>query len=230
MEFGYLRLADGFVQSSSIMPQKRNPVALEHARGIGSQAVGQAQAIITAVHNTPFGDINDTEDDLQPLIASMYRDATRMVSIVAAALKDAQFNVDRMATLAGEGGTTITELADTLARDHGLPFGTAHKIAGRVIRGKNDQPAAKMSDLLVAASTDVVGAPIVYDDAGIEHVLSPRHFVAIRKTPGGPAPERTTEAIAVSRAALAADEAWWKGRKEALAHAATQLREAAAAL
>ena len=48
MEFGYLRLADGFVQSSSIMPQKRNPVALEHARGIGSQAVGQAQAIITA--------------------------------------------------------------------------------------------------------------------------------------------------------------------------------------
>ena len=37
-EFGYLRLADGFVQCSSIMPQKRNPVALEHARAIGSKA------------------------------------------------------------------------------------------------------------------------------------------------------------------------------------------------
>jgi argininosuccinate lyase len=36
MEFGYLRLSDGFVQGSSIMPQKRNPVALEHARAIGS--------------------------------------------------------------------------------------------------------------------------------------------------------------------------------------------------
>ena len=75
MEFGYLRLSDGFVQGSSIMPQKRNPVALEHARAIGSKAVGQAQAIITAVHNTPFGDIVDTEDDLQPLVASMFRDA-----------------------------------------------------------------------------------------------------------------------------------------------------------
>ncbi len=31
MEFGYLRLGEGFVQASSIMPQKRNPVALEHA-------------------------------------------------------------------------------------------------------------------------------------------------------------------------------------------------------
>jgi argininosuccinate lyase len=230
MEFGYLRLAEGFVQSSSIMPQKRNPVALEHARGIGSQAVGQAQAIITAVHNTPFGDINDTEDDLQPLIASMYRDATRMVSIVAAALKDAQFNVERMAALAGAGGTTITELADTLARDHGMPFGTAHKIAGRVIRGKNDNPAAKMSELLAQAATDVLGAPIVYDEAAVEHILSPRHFVEIRTTHGGPAPVRTSEAITQSRAALAADEAWWRGRREALAQAAGQLTDAAAKL
>ncbi len=68
-EFGYLRLADGFVQSSSIMPQKRNPVALEHARALASKALGQASAIQLAVHNTPFGDIVDTEDDLQPLVA-----------------------------------------------------------------------------------------------------------------------------------------------------------------
>ena len=230
MEFGYLRLADGFVQSSSIMPQKRNPVALEHARGIGSQAVGQAQTIMTAVHNTPFGDINDTEDDLQPLVASMYRDATRMVAIVAAALEDAQFNVERLAARAGEGGTTITELADTLARDHGLPFGTAHKIAGMVIRARNDKPGANMSHLLVKASTDVLGTPIVYDDAAIAHLLSPRHFVEMRKTHGGPAPERTTEAIAASRAALAADDAWWKGRRDALARAAATLRQDAAAL
>ena len=39
---GYLRLPDGFVQGSSIMPQKRNPVALEHARAIASKALGQA--------------------------------------------------------------------------------------------------------------------------------------------------------------------------------------------
>jgi argininosuccinate lyase len=44
---------DGFVQSSSIMPQKRNPVALEHARAIGSKALGQASAIMLSVHNTP---------------------------------------------------------------------------------------------------------------------------------------------------------------------------------
>ena len=64
------------------MPQKRNPVALEHARGIASKALGQASAIVIAVHNTPFGDIVDIEDDLQPLVASMFRDARRAVSLV----------------------------------------------------------------------------------------------------------------------------------------------------
>src|SRR5260221_1305096 len=35
-EFGYLRLPESVVQISSIMPQKRNPVALEHSRVLSS--------------------------------------------------------------------------------------------------------------------------------------------------------------------------------------------------
>jgi argininosuccinate lyase len=57
------------------MPQKRNPVALEHARAIASRALGESQAVVTTVHNTPFGDIVDTEDDLQPLVFSTFGDA-----------------------------------------------------------------------------------------------------------------------------------------------------------
>ena len=94
-EFSYVRFGDGFVQCSSIMPQKRNPVAIEHARAIGSKALGQAQAIVTAVHNTPFGDIVDTEDDLQPLVFAMFRDATRAVKLVAAAMATAEFDAAR---------------------------------------------------------------------------------------------------------------------------------------
>ena len=93
MEVGYLRLTDGFVQVSSIMPQKRNPVALEHARALASKAFAQAGAIPVAVHNTPFGDIVDNEGDLQPLVATMFNDAIRAVSLVAVALVGADFDV-----------------------------------------------------------------------------------------------------------------------------------------
>jgi argininosuccinate lyase len=223
MEFGYLRLGEGFVQSSTIMPQKRNPVALEHARAIGSKAIGQAQAIITAVHNTPFGDIVDTEDDLQPLVASMFRDASRMVALVAATLKDASFDVERLASRAGEGGTTLTELADTLVRDHDLPFRAAHGIAALLLKARTEDPGASLSDALQKASKALLGIQLDYTEAQLQTILSPRHFVDVRRTLGGPAPAETNRAIAVSKRALVEDRAAWQRRRDALVQADTAL-------
>jgi argininosuccinate lyase len=223
MEFGYLRLGEGFVQSSSIMPQKRNPVALEHARAIGSIAVGQAQAIMTAVHNTPFGDIVDTEDDLQPLVASMFRDATRTVALVAATMKDADFNVARLAERAGYGGTTLTELADTLVREEGLPFRTAHSIAALLLKARNEDPAASLADALAKASRALVGRPLAYSEERLEQIMSPRYFVDVRRTLGGPAPEETARAIAEQRQLLETDRAAWQTRRDHLTRAEQQL-------
>ena len=229
-EFGYVRFGDGFVQCSSIMPQKRNPVAIEHARAIGSKALGQAQAIGTAVHNTPFGDIVDTEDDLQPLVFSMFRDATRAVKLVAAAMTTAEFDAVRLEARAGDGWTTLTELADTLVRDHGLPFRTAHAIAGRLITARQRDADRPLADVLADVSKEVAGAPIAYSEAALAKILSPRYFVTVRRTLGGPAPEETARAAGVSRQLLDADDAWWEQASNALADAEHRLAERSAAL
>ena len=223
MEFGYLRLGDGFVQSSSIMPQKRNPVALEHARAIGSKAVGQAQAILITVHNTPFGDIVDTEDDLQPLVASMFRDATRTLTLVAATMRGADFDVARLAERAGHGGTTLTELADTLVREEGLPFRTAHGIAARLLKARTDDPAASMSSALEQSSRALLGRALKYSDERLDTIMSPRNFIEVRRTLGGPAPKETTRAIAQSRTLLEQDRAAWQARRLHLETAERQL-------
>ena len=230
MEFGYVRLADGFVQASSIMPQKRNPVALEHARAIGSKALGQVVAITLSVHNTPFGDIVDTEDDLQPLVASMFRDAIRAVTLVGATMRGVEFDVARLASRAAEGGTTLTELADHLVRTHAIPFSTAHAIAGRLLAAHRERPDGPLGAMLATASGDLLGVPLQYSDAQIAHILSARHFVDVRRTPGGPSPDETGRAIAVSRASLAADRDWQAQRREALASADITLTQRSAAL
>jgi argininosuccinate lyase len=229
-EFNYLRLGDGFVQSSSIMPQKRNPVALEHARAIGSKALGQALAIFTSVHNTPFGDIVDTEDDLQPLVFAMFRDALRTVRLVAAAMRTAEFDANRLEARAGDGWTTLTELADTLVRDHNLPFQAAHAIAGRLIAARSANAGRPLADLLADVSGDVLGAPIRYSEEQLAETLSPRHFVNVRRTWGGPAPEETMRAAQASRVRLEADEDWWRQAGEALRLAESRLAERSAAL
>jgi len=224
-EFGYVRFGDGFVQTSSIMPQKRNPVAIEHARAIGSKALGQAQAIITAVHNTPFGDIVDTEDDLQPLVFAMFRDATRAVKLVAAAMSTAEFDPARLEAKAAEGWATLTELADTLVRDHQLPFRAAHTVAARLMAAKEREPARPLSAVLADVSRELLGSPLTYSDSALAEILSPRHFVVVRRTPGGPAPEETARAARASRAQLEADRSWWKNATDA--HTAAEQRLAA---
>lgn len=225
MEFGYLRLGEGFVQGSSIMPQKRNPVALEHARAIGSKAVGQALAVITTVHNTPFGDIVDTEDDLQPLVATMFRDAIRMVTLVAAAMKEADFDVERLASRAAEGGTTLTELADTLVRDHGLAFRQAHGIAAALLEAQTERPRAPLAGALAEASTAIVGHAISYDEAELRRIMSPRHFVDVRTTLGGPAPSEIKRAMDESERLLEKHSADWKARRDRLIGAEAALRD-----
>jgi argininosuccinate lyase len=230
VEFGYLRLPDGFVQSSSIMPQKRNPVALEHARAIGSKALGQAAAIMVSVHNTPFGDIVDTEDDLQPLVASMFRDTLRAVTLVDAAMRGAEFNVDRLAARAEEGGTTLTELADHLVRQHDLPFRTAHAIAARLLAAHRADPGQPLGAVLAAVSSDVLGTPLAYSDAEIATIMSARHFVEVRRTPGGPSPDETARALAASREALARDRGWLAETGDRLTAAEERLRARSRAL
>jgi len=208
-EFRYLSLGDGFVQVSSIMPQKRNPVALEHARSIGSKALGQATAVMLSVHNTPFGDIVDTEDDLQPLVHQTFRDAVRAVSLVAA-----------------EGFITVTELADTLTREHGLPFVQSHGIAAGLIEAHRAAPERPLREHLIDVSTRVTGAAIDVDAPRLREILCPSHFVRVRETLGGPAPSRTAVAVRDADAALADDVAWIAGARTRLA-AADRARHAA---
>ena len=229
-EFGYLRLSEGFVQGSSIMPQKRNPVALEHARAIGSKAVGQASAVILSVHNTPFGDIVDTEDDLQPLVASTFKDATRAVRLVAAAMSDAKFNREKLAERAEQGWITVTELADTLARDHGLAFKASHTVATQFVAECGRRPEVSKAEVLKEVSGSVLGTPVEISEAELARTLSAKNFVEVRKTHGGPSPSVTGRAIEASGQLLARDQKIQAETIDRLRAAERKLQKATASL
>ena len=229
-EVGYLRLEDGLVQVSSIMPQKRNPVALEHARSLLSKAVGQAQAIPLIVHNTPFGDIVDTEDDLQPLIAAAFKDAIRAVRLSAIAMEGAEFNVTRMRARAEQGWVSVTELADTLARDHGIPFKAGHGIATRLVRERREDPSRPMAEIVSRAAREIAGTSLQIAEVDLVRILSPEHFIEVRRTPGGPAPDVTTAAIALSLTQLGGDAAGIASARDRLGAAESALSDATRSL
>ena len=203
-EFGFLRLPDGFVQCSSIMPQKRNPVALEHTRILASRALGEAQAVLGCAHNTPFGDINDSEDDLQPLAMAMFASALRALKLLAGVIDAAEVDRAHLARRAARDFLTVTELADTLVRSEGLSFREAHDLVAEAVRAcDSDDRAEAMAAALLA-----VRPSLRLSREEILEALDPVHFVRIRKITGGPAPERTREALAGAWEGQRRLEAW----------------------
>ena len=139
IEFGYLLLSDGYVQISSIMPQKRNPVPLEHVRILASRALTLAHAVIGSPHNTPFADTNDAEDDIQPLVFSRFDDAVRSLRLTTGVLEEAEFRSEHMASNAEANFLTVTELADTLVRATSMDFRTAHEVVMRGVKELHGQ-------------------------------------------------------------------------------------------
>ncbi len=207
-EFDVIVLSDGYVQTSSIMPQKRNPVALEHVRAIASKGLGQTLGVFTAVHNTPFGDINDSEDDIQPLIYNAVRDANRAVSLLANTLKTATFKTETLRKRAGENFITVTELADTIVRRENLSFHVAHKIVAKSVKNALAAHSEITHEILQTAARAILGTELSLSAEETNAALSPENFVNIRNIYGGTAPAETRRALLVERKYETADEEW----------------------
>jgi argininosuccinate lyase len=227
-EFGYLRLSDGYVQISSIMPQKRNPVPLEHVRILASRALTGAQGVLGCLHNTPFADMNDAEDELQPLVYAAFQDGERSVRLLAGVLDEAEFNTERMAKAADENFLSVTELADMLVRTTGMSFHSAHRIVSRAVREMNGSyDAEAMVDLV---ERELSSGNYVVTRGQIRESLRARSFVAVRKVPGGPAAEVLEPEIQRARERLSADQRWLDETHEKWSSAKAQMRQESDAL
>ncbi|WP_436373897.1 argininosuccinate lyase [Cytobacillus sp. BC1816] len=195
-EFGTFQVADPYVQVSSIMPQKRNPVSIEHSRSIASSAYGEAYAAMNMVHNTPFGDIVDTEDDLQPHLYRAFTNANRVLKLMYAVIATLKVNKDHAKEMAKKSCITITELADTLARDYSIPFRKAHSIASYISK-QTVKDQKELCDWKVEAVNEIIRGyvPVSLTEEEWKKIISPEYFVQIRSLQGGPNPDEVLRMI-----------------------------------
>lgn len=189
-----LRLDDPLVQTSSIMPQKRNPSSLEHTRALISRSIGELQGIVMMTHSVPFGDIVDIGDDIQPILDQGFRHAFQINDLLTEILRNSTFNKEILYGRCKKGFSTVTELADMLVRNHGISFRKAHKVISRYVKNLTEQG----KDVLDGSSKelrevvfDVTGTSISLVEREYQDAIDPDHFVNIRNVVGGPSPVET---------------------------------------
>lgn len=208
MEFGFVEFDDSYSSVSSIMPQKKNPAAMEHLKAVAAMATGALSTVLATGKNTSFADVNDAVTALNaPCLDAMER-ATQAVVVLEGALSTLKVRTETMLRAAATGYGTATELADVIVRETGLSFRMAHNIVGRVVReaiaaGKTADEIN--SEDIDAASEALFARPLGLSAAAVSEALDPTANVHSRGISGGPAPERMREMLALRAEVLAAD-------------------------
>lgn len=197
-EFGFINLSDAVSTGSSLMPQKKNPDALELIRGKAGRVFGHHAALLTTMKGLPLAYNKDMQEDKEAIF-----DCVDTVSIclqvARIVLDNLTVNEERTRAAATKGFLNATELADYLVK-RGVPFRTAHDAVGKVVllgleRDKelNELRLDEMRSVLPDIDESV------FDALSLEQTLSSK---AVK---GGTAALRVAESLAAASALLVAD-------------------------
>jgi argininosuccinate lyase len=205
-EVGQLYVPNSLVQISSIMPQKRNPVPIEHMRHLASVTVGRCDMMVNTMHNTPFTDMNDSEGEVQQAGYAAFASGGRVLELLTAFLPACSINADNVKRNTDAACITITELADTLVREEKLSFRQAHEIAAATARAviAAGKPLSEGFADCAAAFNKETERDLAMNETQFAVATSPENFVAVRNRTGGPAPEALATALAEYSSALSA--------------------------
>jgi len=228
-ESGAIRIDDSFIQISSIMTQKRNPVVLEHLRARISRMLAQAQGIVIQCHNIPYGDTQDIEDEIFPLLFGSLETAGQILQLYAAVIDTLEVNVARLRERAGLGFTTVTELADTLVRECALPFRQAHSIVSALVSYAQREgltPDELTRQNLIEVAQESLGLQVELNEDVFKRALDPQAFVDARVLPGGAAPRATADVLAREGDSIKEDERWLASARGSISAAEQDLKAA----
>ncbi|MBR0646576.1 argininosuccinate lyase [Plastoroseomonas hellenica] len=188
--FGFVKLSDRFTTGSSIMPQKRNPDAAELVRGKTGRLHGALHGMLTVIKGLALTYFKDMQEDKEGVFDAA-ETLTLCLAAMAGMVRDMQPEVGRLATAAGAGYSTATDLADWLVRSLKMPFRDAHHVTGALV-AKAEGRNLDLAGLTIGEMQAV--EPRITED--VFNVLSVAASVRSRTSFGGTAPDNVTRMAA----------------------------------
>ncbi|HEV7302129.1 MAG TPA: argininosuccinate lyase [Tepidisphaeraceae bacterium] len=153
-EFGFIKIADRYTTSSSMMPQKRNPDMLELIRGRCGNVYGDLFALMTILKGLPIGYNRDLQEDKR-IVFRAYDTVSQCLTMAAAIVNSASFDKERIEPTLDKGFLDATSLAEYLVTK-GIPFRTAHHIVGTLVARCEKEGKHALGQLSVEAFNEVI--------------------------------------------------------------------------
>jgi len=179
-EFGFVKQSDAYSTGSSLMPQKKNPDALELLRGKAGPAIGDLTSVLVSLKGIPTTYNKDLQEGWPPLYRAVDM-SSACIQIATGVLSTLEPIPNKMSeSLAPE--MLATDMADYLVR-RGVPFRETHHLAGECVALAESRNCT-LHDL---TKEDLVGIHECFGDidASIPEVFSMESSVEARSAIGG---------------------------------------------
>ncbi|ETT07705.1 MULTISPECIES: argininosuccinate lyase [Providencia] len=194
-EAGFVELSDKVTSGSSLMPQKKNPDALELIRGKCGRVQGALTGMMMTLKGLPLAYNKDMQEDKEGLFDALdtWLDCMHMAVLV---LDGIQIRRARCEDAAKQGYANATELADYLVAK-GVPFREAHHIVGEAVVAAIAQ--GKALEEMALSDLQKFSAAIQLD---VYEILSLQSCLDKRLAKGGVSQMQVAKAIGDAKARL----------------------------
>lgn len=228
-EFRMVELDDAFAGTSSIMPQKKNPLLQETVRARMATQIGRLTAAMTVLKALPMGHNFDMYE-LDLLLRDSVDELLQTLHITNRVVSTLKVNRESMEGSLKVSFIIATELADVMVREAGIPFRAAHQVTGRVVRKAIEQGMKAQEitlDLIQEASREVLGKELNLTERAVAEAIDPRLNVERRRSTGGPSPSEVSRMISERIRELKSARARQLGRGRRYTEARTKTEDEA---
>ena len=194
-EYGFFALPETYTTGSSLMPQKKNPDALELIRGKAARVDGAVLRLLALMKGIPTGYQKDLQEDKEAVFDAADT-VLASLGVMAGVVRGLVANEDALRRAASQPEMLAASLAVALARD-GLPFRKAHHLVGAMV-AEAQKTKAPLQD--VAARMMAKDHPALA--ARIGELFDLDRAIAAKAAPGGTAPAAAKAALAAALKAV----------------------------
>jgi argininosuccinate lyase len=213
---------------SSIMPQKRNPAALEQLRAQASIMLGDMQTVLLISHNTRIGMFDYRSYDPVPSARPL-----QVFKLFGQVIDGIVVNKERALAEVRADYSTTTEIADALQQRAGVPFRVGHHFASK-LTDYGRSHGMRLHEIPYAEATRIYQSDnqqaLPLNEGDFAKIISAEYMVFSRKGTGGPQLSEVARMLSEERARLDSDLAWTVKARDQLANAQTALDAAFARL
>ena len=223
-EFGMVELDDAYCTGSSIMPQKKNPDALEVIKGKASYVQGVVVTLSSLGDSLFAGYNRDSQWSKYPVM-DVIDECKPALTVMKEIVTSLTFNRETALTLCERGFIAATDVLEWLVKTHSLPLREAKVAVEKAVAYSEKEGSETITPRALKRALGEMKRAVNFKDIEVISCQIPKRVIQQRVVPGGPSPQTMRAGLNRFKRALKKQRGWLEKRLNQIEHAQKEIKK-----